>query len=83
MTISAITIGVPDETTSSATPNSNTMTIAVTEPRGCTGASLRSVSGFGPPAANVPAQLTEHGPLALLLAARTSEPRTHDAAAQA
>src|ERR671932_2376797 len=62
MTIWAIVNEVPDQWCE-ASLNSSTISIAVNEPSTCTGRILRSTSRFGPPAANVPAQLmnTAHG----------------------
>src|SRR4051794_16888918 len=62
MTIWAIVNEVPDQWCE-ASVNSRTMSIAVNEPRTCTGRILRITSRFGPPAANVPAHemKTAHG----------------------
>src|SRR3954454_9786025 len=62
MTIWAIVNAVPVQWCE-ASVNSSTMHIAVTEPSTWTGRILRMTSRFGPPAANVPAQLmnTAHG----------------------
>src|SRR3954465_3797161 len=62
MTIWAIVNEVPDQWCE-ASVKSRTISIAVNEPRICTGRILRITSRFGPPAANVPAHemKTAHG----------------------